>query len=116
MRRTVVMALLSAMVLVPLLWTQEAWARAGGGGSGGSRGSRSYSPPARPSSPTQIQPSAPASPPTQLPPQRPGWGGMLGGLLVGGLLGSLLFGGLGHGSFGLIELLIIGALVYFGFR
>ena len=41
---------------------------------------------------------------------------MLGGLLVGGLLGSLLFGGLGHGSFGLIELLIIGALVYFGFR
>jgi predicted lipid-binding transport protein (Tim44 family) len=42
---------------------------------------------------------------------------MLGGLLVGGLLGSLLFGGgLGGGlGFGLLELALIGGLVYMAF-
>jgi len=53
-------------------------------------------------------------------PQRPGWGGMIGGLLMGGLIGSLLFGGLGHGfgggGMGLLEILLIAGLVYFGFR
>jgi predicted lipid-binding transport protein (Tim44 family) len=47
-------------------------------------------------------------------PQRSGWGGMLGGLLVGGLIGSLLFGGLGHGMFGgigLMEIVLIGGLI-----
>ena len=121
MRRTVAVTVLSLMVLVPLLWTAEAWARVGGGSSGGSRGSRSYSAPARPSSPSPTSPSTPASPssPMQPAPQRPGWGGMLGGLLVGGLIGSLLFGGLGHGGFGgvgLMEILILGGLVYLGFR
>lgn len=121
MRRTVAVIVLFLMVLVPLLWTAEAWARVGGGSSGGSRGSRSYSAPARPSSPSATSPSAPASPsaPGQPAPQRSGWGGMLGGLLVGGLIGSLLFGGLGHGAFGgigLLELVILGGLVYFGFR
>jgi len=60
---------------------------------------------------------------TQQPvPQRSGWGsmfgGMLGGLLLGGLIGSL-FGGFGGGHFGgigFLEILIIGALLYFGYR
>jgi predicted lipid-binding transport protein (Tim44 family) len=44
---------------------------------------------------------------------------MLGGLLVGGLIGSLLFGGMGgmggglFGGLGLLELLIIGGLIFF---
>ena len=124
MKRTLAVTVLSLMVLVPLLWTADAWARVGGGSSGGSRGSRSYSAPARPSSPSPTSPSTPASPasPMQPAPPRSGWGGMggmLGGLLVGGLIGSLLFGGLGHGGFGgvgLLEILILGGLVYFGYR
>src|SRR5262249_59074716 len=94
------------------------------GSSGGRRGSRSYSAPAR-SSPSQVSPSSPASrPPSPMQPaptpQRPGWGGMIGGLLMGGLIGSLLFGGLGHGfgggGMGLLEILLIPGLVYFGLR
>ncbi|HXJ80957.1 MAG TPA: Tim44 domain-containing protein [Candidatus Methylomirabilis sp.] len=121
MRRGTVVALLVVMTLVPLLWTAEALARVGGGSSGGSRGSRSYSAPVRPSSPSPSSPSMPASPSTPLPPapQRPGWGGMLGGLVMGGLIGSLLFGGLGHmggGGIGLLEIVILGGLVYFAFK
>ena len=121
MRRLTAVTLLALMMLVPLLWTAEAFARVGGGSSGGSRGSRSYSAPMRPSSPSSVSPSRPASPstPMQPAPQRSGWGGMLGGLLMGGLIGSLLFGGLGHGGFGgmgLLEIAIIAGLVYFGFR
>src|SRR5215831_11063674 len=122
MRRAAAITLLAVMTLIPLLWTADAFARAGGGSSGGSRGSRSYSAPARPSSPSPVSPSTPASPPRtmqQPTPQRPGWGGMLGGLLMGGLIGSLLFGGLGHGGFGgmgLLEIAILAGLVYFGFR
>src|SRR5262249_15470999 len=124
MRRAAAVTMLVVMVLVPLLWTADAFARAGGGSSGGSRGSRSYSAPAR-SSPSQVSPSSPASrPPSPMQPapapQRPGWGGMIGGLLMGGLIGSLLFGGLGHGfgggGMGLLEILLIAGLVYFGFR
>jgi predicted lipid-binding transport protein (Tim44 family) len=119
MRRTVALTALFAMLLTPLLLTADAWARAGGGSSGGSRGSRSYSSPARPSA-SPASPSQPASPlSSQQPaPQRPGWGGMLGGLLVGGLIGSLLFGGLGGGLFGgigLLEIVVIGALAWFAF-
>jgi len=122
MRRTA-LALTALMLigLAPLGWVDECWARAGGGSSGGSRGSRSYSAPARPA-PSQMSPQQrPAAPPpaaTQaMPqPQRSGWGGMLGGLLVGGLIGSLLFGGMGHGMFGgigLLEILIVGGLILF---
>ena len=122
MRRSVAATTLMVMFLAVFLWTMEAWARAGGGGSGGSRGSRSYSAPVRPS-PTPSSPSSPAVPPSsfqQPAPQRSGWmGGLLGGIggfFLGGLIGSLLFGGMANGLFGgigLMELLIIGALVYF---
>jgi predicted lipid-binding transport protein (Tim44 family) len=115
MKRSLVLMALIVMVFAPLLWTAEAWARAGGGSSGGSRGSRSSSPPSSSSSPSRVttQPSPAQQPPAS---PRPGWGGMLGGLLFGGLIGSLLFGGLGGGLFGgvgLLELLIIGGLIWF---
>ena len=47
--------------------------------------------------------------------------GLMGGItgfLVGGMIGSLLFGGLGHGLFGgigLMEILLIGGLLYVAF-
>ena len=120
MKRSLAMTTLIVMFLAAFLWTVDAWARVGGGGSSGSRGSRSYSAPARPS---PSFPSRPAPPPTtfqQPAPQRSGWmGGLMGGiggLLLGGLIGSMLFGGIGSGLFGgigLMEILIIGGLVYF---
>ena len=121
MKRTLALAVLMALAIMPVLSVTEAWARAGGGSSSGSRGSRSYSspapPPSSPASPSQ--PSSPAVSPAQ---SRPGWGGMmggmLGGLLLGGLLGGLLFGGgfggLG-GGIGMMEILIIGGLAWFAF-
>jgi predicted lipid-binding transport protein (Tim44 family) len=122
MRRATAVTLLAVVALVPLLWTADAIARVGGGSSGGSRGSRSYSAPARPSSPSSVSPyrsPAPAAP-VQPAPQRPGWGGMLGGLLMGGLIGSLLTGGFGHGAglggVGLLEIAVIAGLVYLAFR
>ena len=103
--------------------TATVWARAGGGGS---RGSRSYSAPARPSSPAMpTTPSRSLSQPGSSAPQRPGmFGGLMGGLAgfaLGGLLGSMLFGGLGGlggglGGFGLLEMLIIGAVIFFAIR
>lgn len=121
MKRSLAITSVMVLVLASLLWVAEAWARAGGGSSGGFRGSRSYSAPAR--SPGQVSPSRPVSPTSPVAPsaaapgsQRPGWGGMLGGLLVGGLLGSLLFGGLGGhgllGGIGLLEIVIIGGLLF----
>lgn len=45
------------------------------------------------------------------------FGGMLGGFLMGGIIGSLLFGGThGSGSIGLLDILIIGGLIFFVFR
>ena len=41
MRRMTVVIVLTVMALAPLLWMDEAWARAGRGSSGGSRGSSS---------------------------------------------------------------------------
>ncbi len=120
-----------------LLWMEStAWARAGGGGSSGSRGSRSFSTPRAPSSPTPSAPRQTPSPGAQFPgsPTQPGSGGwfsrspflqgMAGGL-AGGLLGNMLFGGRGYaspmgggggGGIGLLDLIIIGLLIYFGWR
>jgi predicted lipid-binding transport protein (Tim44 family) len=122
MKRAMAMLVLAVLLLIPALWAADAWARAGGGSSSGSRGSRSYSAPASPSTSPSSRPSTPASSYQQPAPQRSGWGaglgGMLGGLVLGGLIGSLLFGGMGHlggGGIGLLEIAIVGALVYFGF-
>jgi predicted lipid-binding transport protein (Tim44 family) len=116
MKRTLALAVLMTLAILPVLSVTEAWARAGGGSSSGSRGSRSYSSPSQPPS-SPASPSRPSSPAVSPAQPRPGWGGMmggmLGGLLLGGLLGGLLFGG-GFGSgIGLMEILIIGALAWF---
>jgi len=127
MRKGPIVLGILAVFLGSLLLTSLADARAGGSFSGGSRGSRSYSAPRSPSTPaTPSSPSSPTSPQRSLSspaqPQRTGglfggWGGMIGGFLLGGLLGSLLFGGLGHGlgGFGLLDLLLVGGLVYLAF-
>lgn len=100
----------------------DVWARAR---SGGSRGSRSYSAPA---SPMPSNPGAPTSPsrslsqPSPTPtPSRGLFGGLMGGLtgfMLGGLLGSLLFGGFGggFGGIGMLEILLIGAGLFFLYR
>ena len=101
MKRSIAITSALVLALSSLLFVAEASARAGGGSSGGSRGSRSYSAPTSPSQVSPSRPTAPASPVAPAPmqaPQRSGWGGMLGGLLVGGLIGSLLFGGMGGAS------------------
>ena len=115
MKRTLALAVLMALAILPVLSVTEAWARAGGGSSSGSRGSRSYTAPARPDS-GAVSPSRPSSPAVSPAQPRPGWGGMmggmLGGLLLGGLLGGLLFGG-GFGSgIGLMEIVIIAGLAW----
>jgi predicted lipid-binding transport protein (Tim44 family) len=114
-RMTAILAML-VMVLVPVLWTAEAWARAGGGSSGGSRGSRGLS--SSPSSPAPVSPARPAPPATSPQPAPSRWGGlggMLGGLLVGGLIGGLLFGHGFGGGIGLMEIVIIGGLIWLAF-
>jgi predicted lipid-binding transport protein (Tim44 family) len=116
MKQATALAAMLVMLLVPLLWTADAWARAGGGSSGGSRGSRGFSTPSSPAPSRDLgRPAtpAPAAPQPAAPSRWGGLGGMLGGLLVGGLIGSLLFGG-GHGfGIGLLEILIIGGLIWF---
>lgn len=44
-----------------------------------------------------------------------GMGGMLGGLLAGSLIGSMLFGG-GFSGGGFMDILLIAALLYFGYK
>jgi len=104
----------------------DAWARVGGGRSFGSRGSRSYTAPRStpapaPSSPSQGSkqfntPPAPASSPF-------GGGGFLRGMaggLIGGMIGGMLFRSLGFaggeggagGGIGMMDILLIGALLY----
>lgn len=107
----------------------DAWARAGGGKSSGSRGSRSYTPPRATPAPAPASPSqgsrqygAPAAP----APSPFGGGGFLrsmAGGIVGGMIGGMLFRSLGFagggatgagggGGIGLMDILLIGALLY----
>ena len=96
-------------------WIEQAEARRlGGGRSFGSSPSYQRSAP-QPSSPQRTQPS-PQSPAAPAAAPRP-FGGMLGGLLMGGFIGSLLFGGMhSRGGPGLLDILIIGGLLFFLFR
>ena len=107
----------------------ELFARAGGGRSfSGSRGSRTYSAPAGPSSPSPASPSrsatspAPTSPAPPPAPQYSFWRSMAGGM-VGGLIGGMLFRSLGFagdgasgGGIGLLDIVLIGAILYFIYR
>lgn len=118
----------------------DSFARAGSGRFFGSRGSRSYTIPSKPYQPQnqnqqgpaypdqqkQIPSPNPAYPPNQ---QQPGSGflrGLAGGI-VGGIIGNILFGciarafGLGMGGFGgsgigLLDILLIGVLIYGVYR
>jgi len=122
MKRTIALTSVTMMLLAVCLWPLDAWARAGGGKSTGSRGSRSFSAPDQPgqSSSSSRQQAVPPASAQQGMPQRSGWmGGLMGGItgfLIGGMIGSLLFGGMGGGLFsgiGLMEILLIGGLLYF---
>lgn len=123
MKRPVALTSVIVMILTVCLWTFDAWARAGGGRSTGSRGSRSSSSPADPavSPSSSARQTAPPSSAQSAVPQRSWMGGLMGGIMgfaIGGAIGSLLFGGLGgglSGGVGLLEILLIGGLVYFVF-
>ncbi len=134
MKKYVVVLSLAALVVLTVLSLAEA-ARLGGGSSFGSRPSysRSYSKPAAPASgytqpgqtqtPSQVAQPRPTTPPPVAAPQpsmfsRMGWG--LGGLVAGGLLGSMLFGGgmggmggWGGSGFGLLEIVLLGVVIFF---
>ena len=114
MRRSMAAVMLALAVVAPLLWTEEAPARASRGGSSGARGSRSSSVPARPSAapatPTRPAPSAP----TLGAASRSGEGAM-GRFLAGGLLGGLLFGGSGP-EMGLLDALALLLLASFAWN
>lgn len=122
MKRTAALTSVVVLLLAVCVWTLDAWGRAGGGKSTGSRGSRTWSAPdSHPSSSSNRQ-AGPSSAVQQPMPQRSGWmGGLMGGIMgfaLGGLLGSLLFGGFGGGLFGgigMLEILLIGGLLYFAF-
>jgi predicted lipid-binding transport protein (Tim44 family) len=118
-----------------VVFESVSWARAGGGGSAGSRGSRSFSTPQRPSSPGPSSPGPGQQPGDPYSQQRPDMSspssgffsrspfmqGLAGGLL-GGFVGNMLFGGSGQasapgatggGGIGLMDIILIGALLYF---
>jgi predicted lipid-binding transport protein (Tim44 family) len=124
MKRTMVIASVFVMGLMLCSWTYDAWARAGGGKSSGSRGSRSSSAPAeRMQQPAATPQAGPQAGSQAFAPQRRGWmSGLMGGItgfLIGGAIGSLLLGGLGggglFGGIGLLEILLIGGVLYFAF-
>ncbi|MBF0436180.1 MAG: Tim44 domain-containing protein [Magnetococcales bacterium] len=111
--------------------------RVGGGSSMGSRGSKTTMAPkqAAPRN-TMDQTSAPGSFQRSASPMAPagasggmfkgmgsGFLGGLGGFMLGGMLGSMLFGhggagvgGGGGGGIGLLEILLIGGAIWFGWR
>jgi len=122
MKRTVALTSIAMILLSVCVWTSETWARAGGGKSTGSRGSRTSSSPQSPETTSSSRQAVPPSAVQQSMPQRSGWmSGLTGGIMgfaLGGLLGGMLFGGLGGGLFGgvgLLEILLIGGLLYFAF-
>ncbi len=99
----------------------DAASRFGGGRSFGG-GSSFKSPAPAPKTPSRSidqgasKQAAPGAGAMAQSPSRFGFGGgMLGGLLMGGLLGSLFMGG-GFNGTNMMDILIIGALIYFGLK
>jgi predicted lipid-binding transport protein (Tim44 family) len=128
MRRFALYAALAATLTLALA-PAIAEARLGRGGSFGSRGGQTYAPPPptrvapQPAQPVQrsvTQPASPAAAAAAAP--RPGFGGaLMGGLLAGGLIGMLLGTGFFGAGFGgvlgaLLQLALIGGLVWLGLR
>ncbi|MEO5376477.1 MAG: Tim44 domain-containing protein [Magnetococcus sp. DMHC-6] len=119
-------------VAVLSIWPEDLFAkRIGGGSSIGSRGTRSFSTP-RQSAPPSSATTASRESSTPSPSSGSSLGGMqnrpgmssgllggVGGLLLGGLIGSMLFGGSGAGiggGIGLLDILVIGGLLWFALR
>lgn len=130
MRRFALYAALAAILTLALAPT-VAEARLGRGGSFGSRGGQTYSPPPpsrvapQPAQPLQrsvTQPARPGMAAAATTAPRPGFGGaLMGGLLAGGLIGLLLGGGFFGAGFGgalgaLLQVALIGGLVWLGLR
>jgi predicted lipid-binding transport protein (Tim44 family) len=135
MRRFALYAALVATLTLALA-PAIAEARIGRGGSFGSRGGQTYAPPPptrvapQPAQPVQRSVAQPAAPTTAAQPSaqapvaaaRPGFGGaMMGGLLAGGLIGLMLgsgfFGaGLGGVLGALLQVALIGGLIWLGLR
>lgn len=97
----------------------DAASRFGGGrsfGGGGGFSSPAPKQPTRSFDQGSAKQGAPGAGAMAQTPGRFGFGsGMLGGLLMGGLLGSLFMGGGFHGM-NMMDILIIGALIYFGLK
>ena len=118
--------MVAALFVTTYVLELDAYARAGGGRSMGSRGSHSSVSPSKPSpsqSLTSPAPSRSMTPSTPQPaPQRGGFLRSMAGGIMGGLLGGMLFSslGFGHGGgfgggggIGLMDIIILGALLYF---
>jgi predicted lipid-binding transport protein (Tim44 family) len=115
--------LLATIFVMTYCLELDAYARAGGGRSFGSRGSRpAYSPSNPSSSQSMTSPSrGTTSPLPQTAPQRSSMWGPLAGGLAGGLLGGMLFSSLGFGGhggawgggMGFMDILLLGAILYF---
>ena len=116
-RKKMVVFLISILIFTFFLdFEHQALAkRFGGGRSFGSRPSYSRSYSKRIPSKPYINKSYATSRGQRTTFPRSGLWGLLGGLAMGGLLGSLFFGGPFHGP-NLLDLLIIGGVIFFIFR
>lgn len=109
--------LLSLLAFTAAL-SSEVFARAGGGKSSGFRSTN----PQRYSQPAPQRPSQEAARPMQQPLQKPSFFSsglfkmLVGGLFIGGILSLLMGHGFQFGAPGLIEILLIGGLLFFIFR
>lgn len=134
--RWLTLVLVSASLLVPIV----AAARAGSGGSFGSRGARTFQAPRptavapatkpmeRSATPQPPAPQGAAVPAAAAPvpaggfmSRNPFMSGLMGGFLGAGLMGMMFGGGFSGGALGgagssLLQLLIIGGLIYLAFR
>jgi predicted lipid-binding transport protein (Tim44 family) len=124
MKMKILMALLALALSCALLVDPALAKRLGGGSSFGGRStySRSYSPSSTrsvPTTPTQSGQVSPTGVPSPASPMGRGLFSGLGGFVAGGLIGSMLFGhggGMGGGGIGLLDILLIGLIAYFGFK
>lgn len=122
--KTTFWTICSSLFIILILAT-DSFARLGKGGSFGPRQSSPMFSTPKKSEPTQVQRPATTQPQVQRQagastPARAGFfGSGIGGFLVGGMIGSLLLGGVasaaggGTGGVGLLDLIFLGAMVFF---